>query len=157
MVAPVLAAATGVVSLVQAVSPIVEQLIALIPDPNARAKAQEAWSSRVLDMVAASDARQSAVNEREAQHPSIFVAGARPAALWVCVVALALNYVIGPYGMWFAQVLGYNPPPLPTLDGMLWELVFALLGVAGMRSLDKRGGVATVAVSKLGGVLGRKK
>ncbi len=78
------------------------------------------------------------LNKAEAQHRSIFVAGARPFILWVCGVTLAYHYVLQPFIIYLMVVNGYSGELPPTLElGELWPLISGLLGIAGMRSYDK--------------------
>src|ERR1700692_816845 len=45
---------------------------------------------------------QSDINKGEPATPSLFVAGGRPAVIWICAAALALNLVLGPLFVWGA-------------------------------------------------------
>lgn len=91
-------------------------------------------------------------NKIEAAHPSMFVAGWRPAVGWVCVAALAMMYI--PKAtvmtiMWAvfcasimnAWVIGTPPPAIPEFPDVgamdIIGLLMALLGMAGLRSFDK--------------------
>ena len=84
---------------------------------------------------------QIEVNKQEAANRSPFVAGWRPGIGWVCVAALAYQFVLAPLGVWLAAIGGYDLPTPPSLDDMLWELMFGLLGMAGLRSVEKLKGV----------------
>ncbi len=85
---------------------------------------------------------QMAVNKVEAQHRSIFVAGWRPAAGWVCVAALAY--------MWLLRVIlndafGMAGYPLPDLDVSVAEVMGILtpmLGLGAYRTAEKMAGRA---------------
>jgi hypothetical protein len=87
---------------------------------------------------------QIAVNTEEAKSPSLFVAGARPAIMWICGFGIGWAFVLKPMVEW-AYFL-YTKAPLvgaPILDsGDLMALVTALLGLGGMRSFDKKQGTA---------------
>lgn len=85
---------------------------------------------------------QMEVNRVEAQHPSLFVAGWRPAIGWVCALALCYHFDIRPVIECVAVALGNPLPKMPGIDGNLWELMFGLLGMAGLRSFDKLRGLA---------------
>jgi len=89
-----------------------------------------------------SDLAQIAVNMEEAKSPSIFVSGWRPAVGWVCVIALAFNYIVSPLGNWAAAI--WMPEvTLPSLDIQeLMTLLFGLLGMGTLRSYDKKQGTA---------------
>jgi len=86
---------------------------------------------------------QVELNKVEAAHRSVFVAGWRPAIGWVCALALLYQFVIQPllnYGL-----LIYSPatPPPPSLDfGPLMTVVMALLGLGGLRTVEKLQGRA---------------
>jgi len=87
---------------------------------------------------------QLEINKVEAAHPSIFVAGWRPAVGWVCVAILAFNYI----GVWLLEyvTLFFDAmPPVPKQMDMadLWPVLLGMLGIGGMRSHDKKHGVDT--------------
>lgn len=85
---------------------------------------------------------QVELNKVEAGHASIFVAGWRPAIGWVCAASLAVYY-IPQFAMasvvwvrlsWSLDTL--VPYPVSQIEGLM-ELVVAMLGLAGLRSIDK--------------------
>lgn len=104
-----------------------------IPDPTEKAKAEAELRGDLKGW----DAGQIAVNTAEAGNPNVFVSGWRPAIGWVCAFALAYTYILVPLGMWLAFVIGKPIPKPPALDGNLWELMFGMLGMAGLRSYEK--------------------
>jgi hypothetical protein len=121
----------------------------ILPDPKAAAEAK----LKMLELaqngqLAALEAEtklavgQLEINKAEAQNPSLFVAGWRPAVGWVCVAALAYQYVLRPLGMAVAAYLQHPIPVLPGLDESLWGLLFGMLGLGGLRSMEKIKGVA---------------
>lgn len=81
---------------------------------------------------------QAEINKVQAQHRSTFVAGARPFLMWVCGLGFLFAFVINPIIQWLAPEVG--APELP-LDVML-ELTLAMLGLAGLRTVEKLKGVA---------------
>lgn len=82
-------------------------------------------------------ALQTEINKIEAGHRSLFIAGWRPAVGWICVFALAWNWILFPLLQFF-----YTERALPSLDvGDAIALVMALLGVAGIRTYEKRAGL----------------
>jgi len=114
----------------------------IFPDKTAQAKeradalghiqdlAQQRWSATLAASVQ-SDAQQADIEKIDAAGPW-WKSGARPAALWVCVVALLSDFVIRPYVVAFAHVA------IPPLDSAtLLTLFGALTGIATLRSLDK--------------------
>ena len=82
---------------------------------------------------------QAEINKVQAGHRSTFVAGARPFLMWVCGLGFLFAFVINPVLQWIAPELG--SPELP-LDAML-ELTLAMLGLAGLRTVEKLNGKAT--------------
>lgn len=81
------------------------------------------------------------INKVEAGHGSTFVAGWRPFVGWVCGTALAYEYIALPILSWICLNADWELPPHIVMDGML-ELVLAMLGVAGLRTVEKIQGVA---------------
>ena len=129
--------------LLPALAPILERLTALIPDPEARARAAAAAQAQLLAALQRSVAAQMGATAQEAQNASLFVAGWRPAVGWVCAAALAYQYLAVPLITWGFAARGLKLPPLPTLDGSLWELLTGMLGLGMLRSFEKTRGVAT--------------
>lgn len=78
---------------------------------------------------------QMAINKAQAANPSVFVSGPRPFIMWVCGVALGYNVLIHPIlDIWFE---------MPTVDSsLLVPVLMGLLGLGGMRSYEKKNGVA---------------
>jgi len=109
-----------------------------VPDPEAKAKAETA----LRDSLLAWDKAQSDVNAVEAANPNMFVSGWRPFIGWICGLALAYQYVLAPLVVWAATTAGVLITPPPRLDETLWQLVFAMLGMGGLRTLEKLKGVA---------------
>ena len=92
---------------------------------------------------------QIEVNKAEAAHPSLFVAGWRPAVGWTCVTAMAYQFLLYPMLQWgwaFGQARDWLPATLdapPMLDtSALYTVLFGLLGLGTMRTFEKVKGVA---------------
>ena len=47
---------------------------------------------------------QIAANAEQAKHPSIFVAGARPAIMWICALGLLTQFFIMPIAEWATMI-----------------------------------------------------
>ncbi len=75
---------------------------------------------------------QAEINKIEAAHRSVFVAGWRPALGWVSAIALAMVFVVNPSLQW---ITGAPGPEMPL--ELLMDLVWAMLGVASWRSVEK--------------------
>ena len=80
---------------------------------------------------------QVELNKVGAAHRSIFVAGWRPAVGWVCAIGLGFAFLVNPVLQW---TIGEAGPALP-LDIMM-ELVIGMLGLAGLRTVEKLSGRA---------------
>jgi hypothetical protein len=114
----------------------------IIPDKDAREKAQAELLRAAQDQDFQKAIAQIEVNKMEAQHTSLFVAGWRPAIGWICVVGLGYNFLIYPMMTWLVAITGaeFSPPPL--LSENLMELVMGMLGLGALRSFEKWKGVA---------------
>lgn len=85
---------------------------------------------------------QVELNKVEAQHRSLFVAGWRPFIGWVCGVGLGFHFVAFPLLEWGSALAGHAIDAPSIEVGALMALVTSLLGLGGMRSLEKFGGRA---------------
>ena len=87
---------------------------------------------------------QIAVNAVEAQNASLFVSGWRPGVGWVCVTALFYNYVFMPLLSWSVKCFDATAPAMISLDmGELMTLLIGMLGLGGMRMVEKLNNVAS--------------
>lgn len=109
-----------------------------VPDPEAKAKAEAELRSSLQQW----DKEQTDVNAVEAANPNIFVSGWRPMIGWVCALALAYQYLVTPLGMWVATSLHLAISTPPKLDDSLWQLMFGMLGMGGLRTYEKLKGVS---------------
>lgn len=134
-------------SVVDKVGEIIEKVV---PDRAAAAAAsaslqQMAQSGQLqqdLLQLQAVTSAQSDINKIEAASVNWFVAGGRPAIMWICAAALAMNLVLGPLFVWLAALIGH-PTPFPVLDSnLLMALLFPLLGLGAARTVEKIKGVA---------------
>ena len=126
-----------------ALGPILDGVLKLIPDKNAREAAREQFESQILNAMVGLVQGQLAINEQQAKHPSVFVAGARPFLLWVCGAGYAWTFVLQPLANWGLVAFGSDVEPLPSLDlGPLSTLTLGMLGLGGLRTYEKRLGVA---------------
>ena len=85
---------------------------------------------------------QADINLAQAKQSSIFVAGARPAIMWICALGLMWSFFIAPIANWIVAVSGADIP-LPEIqtEGLL-TLTLSLLGLSASRSFEKFKGVA---------------
>ena len=91
---------------------------------------------------------QIQANTEQSKHPSLFVAGARPAIMWICALGLLTQFFIMPIAEW-ATAIWLPEIQLPELNtGELMTLTLSLLGLGGMRSFEKTKGVARENLKK---------
>lgn len=122
-------------------TPIVQKLVDLIPDPATRARALAEAQAQMVQALSASDAAQAQTNTAEAQSPSVFVAGWRPAFGWLGVVLIAYAIIIRDVLVTLFDL------PLPSVDtAEMWPLVTGMLGLTAARSYDKAQGTDTRSV-----------
>lgn len=127
--------------------PIVDKLVGLIPDPEAQAKAKAEAMAQFMAALSAADDAQNKINLAEASSPSMFVAGARPFIMWVCGFGLAWQVLGAPFLTWGLNAAGYHPE-LPVLDtSWISVLLIPMLGLGGMRTIEKLNGAQTNAIA----------
>lgn len=138
----------GIGAIVETVGKIADDLIT-----SDQERAQMAIEERKLDLEAQRvaqtvDLAQTEVNKAEAGHASLFVAGWRPAIGWIGGAAMAYQFLAYPLLQWGWAVMqsrGLIPaefaaPPVMASD-QLWVILSGILGIAGMRTYEKRSGV----------------
>ena len=82
---------------------------------------------------------QTKINEVEAQHRSLFVAGWRPSVGWVSSLAFAYHFVAFP----IIQTI-YPDVDFPQLDTEpLFTVLMGMLGLGGLRTFEKLKGKAS--------------
>ena len=77
---------------------------------------------------------QTKINEIEAGHRTVFVAGWRPFIGWVCGVALAYNFVIRDLFIWITKTT--DAPPALQMEHLMTVLL-GMLGLGGLRTFEK--------------------
>lgn len=112
------------------------------PDANEREKAKLQLLMTELSAELEIRKAQLAINQAEATHPSVWVAGWRPAIGWIGVLTLFATYIGQPFAVWVCWVIDptLTPPRLET-DRIMSEIIFGLLGIGGMRSFEKMKGL----------------
>ena len=137
----------GIDDAIAAVSNLVDDTIKRIwPDATEVEKAKLAQLAQTMQNEYALVLGQLDINKLEATNPSIFVAGARPAAMWVGVISLAYSGIGVSLLSWLAAIFGL--PALPMIDPTAANnILTGLLGLGAMRTAEKFKGVNT---SKIG-------
>ena len=138
---------TGLGSLFDLGSKILDKVL---PDKDAAAKAKiallEITQKGELQALAQEfefAKSQIAVNQEEAKSSNLFVSGWRPAVGWLCCAAYAFNYILMPLANWGVKFFDVNAPSIVALDtGELTTLLFGLLGIGTLRTVEKIKGVS---------------
>jgi hypothetical protein len=113
----------------------------LFPDPAAKAAAELELLKMTNDGELKQILAQLEINAREAQHPSLWVAGWRPGAGWCGVAGLAYVTILQPLLTWLAAVKGWPTPPEMNTD-LLWAVLTGMLGIGSLRTFEKAKGVS---------------
>lgn len=118
----------------------------LFPDPAARDAAkfrmlelQESGELKELEALTSSDRNQTEVNLQDAKSERMLQYGWRPFIGWVCGAALCYQFLARPLLTWAGAPWGVQAAPGLEMDSLI-TLLTGMLGLAGMRSLDKRRG-----------------
>ena len=127
-----------VLGIAEAVVGVVDNVLdKFVEDKDLRAKLNHELKTQVQH----ANLAQIDVNKAQASHPSIFVAGARPAIMWICAFGLGWQFVFQPVCSWAMAI--WSPelamPIIPT-EGLM-TLTLSLLGLGGMRSFEKGKGI----------------
>ena len=118
-----------------AAAPILDKFV---EDKDAKNQIKAELEKQIVSLQAA----QAAANVAQAKHSSLFVAGARPAIMWICALGLMTNFFLMPIAEWVTAIWAPSTP-LPKLETEgLMSLTLALLGLGSMRSWEKSKGVA---------------
>lgn len=115
----------------------------VLPDKPAQEAAQAQLAQMQLQGELAEVAGQLQVDAAEAQSKSTFVAGWRPFVGWICGFGLAYQFLLRPLLSFGASCFGSHiiAPELDTSN--LLQLLAGMLGMAGMRTVEKIQGVST--------------
>ena len=128
------------------IAPIFEVLkqvlsgLGLDPEAKARAQAQafEALTNGTFEQRAELQQALAQIDTNKTEAAAgTFRGGWRPFIGWTCGAALALQFVVGPVVEWGAAAAGHPLPALPKLDNVLWELLFGMLGLGALRTVEK--------------------
>lgn len=108
----------------------------LFPDPEKKAAAELELLKMTQDGDLKKIVGQLEINAKEAQHPSVFVAGWRPFFGWAGGAGFVYAVIGQPLLAWIATVKGWPMPPDINID-LLWVVVTGMLGIGTLRSVEK--------------------
>ncbi len=120
------------------IDPVSKILDKFVPDKDLKQKLEHELLMSIQD----ANIAQIKVNQQEAAHKSIFVAGWRPACAWMCTFALGYHFILQPIIV-FIFALNGETITLPEFDmNALLTILLGMLGLGGMRSFEKMKGVS---------------
>ncbi len=130
-------------------TPIVGKILDKIPNAGEREKARLEFELKIAEQEAElakalleSDTAQVELNKVDAASNDKFRTYWRPAVAWVCVAAYAWSYLGQPIITFGLRLVGVAVPEMPSFDlGEMTPVLMGLLGLAGLRSWEKKGGV----------------
>ena len=123
---------TGIGSAADLASTVINKIW---PDKSEQEKQQLAAAVMVIQ-------GQLDINKAEAANPSMFVSGWRPFVGWVCGAGCAWNWVGLPMAKFAAAYFGHALTISPADLSEMLPLLFGLLGLGGLRTVEKINGVA---------------
>ena len=129
-------------ALLPSILPVVGDVLdRFFPNKEEKAKAAREIEARLSDHLAQIDVAQIRVNEKEASHRNLFVAGWRPFIGWSCGLALFYTYLAQPV-VTFILIQRGQYVDLPPIDlGAMMPVLLGMLGLGGLRSWEKSKGL----------------
>lgn len=112
------------------------------PDPTQAANAKFELFKLQQSGELAQIAGQLKINEVEAANPNVFVSGWRPFVGWVCGFGLVYSFIGQPLLAWGSLNWNFAIPPVLDL-GTLLTILGGMLGLGGLRTVEKVNGVAS--------------
>lgn len=113
-----------------------------VPDPEKKREAEAQFLAMAMQGELKQIIAQLEINAKEATHPSMWVAGWRPAVGWVGALGLFYATIGQPLLAWASVAKGWPVPPDLNVD-LLWVTLSGMLGIGGLRTYEKAKGVAT--------------
>ena len=108
-----------------------------VEDKDLKRKLESELKSQIISL----DLAQAQTNLEQAKHSSVFIAGARPAIMWICAFGLGWQFGFQPIAVWGIAVSGADLVlPVIQTEGLM-SLTLALLGLGSMRTAEKWKGV----------------
>lgn len=124
------------------IGPVTGLLDKFIEDKDQKAKLAHEIATMAEKQAHEAALAQIAVNQQEAKHKSLFVAGWRPSVGWICSIALGYHFVFQPLILFGAGMAGVTLPDLPEFDmDSLMTVLLGMLGLGGLRTYEKQKGL----------------
>lgn len=123
------------------------ETVANFIDPTKKAEAelailrlQQEAEFKEIDAALAQAKQQNDINLEQAKSDSFFVAGPRPALMWVGVIGLSYQWLVIPLGLFtYSLITGEKfPVEPPEMSGDMLAMMASLMGLQiGFRSWEK--------------------
>ena len=119
------------------IGPVSALLDKAIPDKDLKEKLAHEIATMAERQAHETVQAQLEINKKEAEHPSLFVSGWRPATGWVCVFGMAFNFILTPFTNMALELSG-SSVVVPMIDmEMLLPVLLGMLGLGAMRTVEK--------------------
>ena len=115
----------------------------LAKDIREAVKGKELDPNAQLEMAAKLAEVQTKINEAEASHRSVFVAGWRPFIGWVCGIGLGYAVFLEPLLRFTFTVKGWTMDFPEINTNVTMQVLLGMLGLAGARSYEKKNKLTT--------------
>lgn len=96
----------------------------------------------LLKLQQSGELAQIGVNTEEAKNTSVFVSGWRPAVGWICGTACAWNWIGLPVCKLLMAMFNHPINVAPADLGEMMPVLMGMLGLGGLRTIEKLNGVA---------------
>ena len=116
------------------IGPVAGLLDKVVPDKDVAAKLAHEIATMSEKHAQELSIAQLAVNKEEAKG-NWFKSSWRPAVAWVCVIGMAINFLVSP----LLSPLGVVVPQADT--SVMMPVLMGMLGLGGLRSFEKTKGV----------------
>ena len=110
----------------------------LAKDIREAVKGKELDPNAQLEMAGKLAEVQTKINEAEASHRSVFVAGWRPFIGWVCGIGLGYAVFLEPLLRFTFTVKGWSVDFPEINTNVTMQVLLCMLGLAGARSYEKK-------------------
>ena len=117
------------------IGPVAGLLDKVVPDKDVAAKLAHEIATMSEKHMQELSIRQLEVNKEEAKG-NWFQSSWRPAVAWVCVIGMAINFLVSP----LLSPLGVVVPQADT--SVMMPVLMGMLGLGGLRSFEKTKGVS---------------
>jgi hypothetical protein len=119
------------------IGPVSALLDKAIPDKDLKEKLAHEIATMAERQAHETVQAQLEINKTEAEHPSLFVSGWRPAVGWICALGMAFNFIIIPFSNMALELAG-SSVAIPMIDmETLLPVLLGMLGLGAMRTVEK--------------------